>query len=142
MLATVHLIIASTTGLLVLYSDHEAYKWFSGKVDTMLANRIKVIHRTVSFGLALLLITGGLLYAQAAPAYLSLPVFIVKMSMVLALIVNSYFIERLSTVACERNFKSLSHPERIPLLVCGAISLACWATAFICGLAIANTWFI
>jgi hypothetical protein len=138
MLATVHLSIAIVTGVLVLYADEQAFVWLRGKCDTLHARRVRTLHRLVSAGLALLLLTGGLLYSQAAPAYLSLPTFIVKMTVVLALIVNSYFVSRLSTIACERSFRSLSHPERIPLLAAGGISLACWATAFASGLIIAG----
>jgi hypothetical protein len=138
MVLTIHLCIAIATGLLVLYSDEQAFQWLRGKVETMTTMRVRIIHHLVTAGLALLLLTGGYLYAQAAPVYWMLPVFVVKMTLILALIVNSYFIERLSAVAIERNFASLSHPERLPLFIAGAISFACWATVFICGLILAG----
>jgi hypothetical protein len=135
---TIHLAIAICTGALVLYSDEQAFLWLRGKVDVMIPKRVKVLHHVVSAGLALLMLTGGYMYAQAADAYLSFPAFAVKMLLILALIINSYFIDRLSTVACERSFRSLSHPERIPLFITGVVSFACWAGAFICGLIIAS----
>lgn len=136
MLKDIHLIIAIITGLTVLYADEQAAVWVLGKRKLFHPETMKFLNRAVTLGLTLLLITGGLLYAKSAPAYLSLPVFDVKMVAVFALIINTYAIHRLSQVAITRSFGSLSPRERLPLYVSGAVSFLGWAIAFICGLLI------
>jgi hypothetical protein len=135
-MASIHLIIASLTGLIVLYADEQAAVWLLGKREFFHPGTMQFLHRAVSLGLALLLITGGILYYQAPPAYLSLGTFDVKMVMVFAIICNTYFINRFSQVAVARSFESLSRRERLPLYISGAISFLGWVTAFVCGLLI------
>jgi hypothetical protein len=138
MLVTIHLTIAILTGLIVLYSDEQAFMWVLGKKTMLERGRISFLHRAVTTGLTLLIITGGLLYADAAPAYLSVTLFTTKLVVIFALIVNTYAIHRFSEVALMRSFASLSHRERIPLFITGAVSFAGWATAIICGLLISG----
>lgn len=134
MLVTIHASIAIATLLAVVYADEQALRWFMGKTETVKASRVKLLHYLVTAGLALLIITGGLLYKDLATIYVSIPTFITKMTMVLALILNTYAIERFSRVALTRSFASLSPRERVPLFISGAVSGGAWATAFICGL--------
>jgi hypothetical protein len=138
MLVTIHLSIAILTGLVVLYSDEQAFMWVLGKKDVLEKSRINFLHYAVTAGLTLLIITGGLIYSQAAPAYLSIMPFVTKMVVIFALILNTYAIDRFSAVALTRSFASLSSKERIPLFITGAISFAGWATAIICGLLISG----
>lgn len=133
MLVTIHLTIVILTGLVVLYSDEQALMWVLGKKPILSPVRITFLHRTVSIGLALLLITGGLLYIQAVPAYLSDSTFIIKMIAIAALIFNTYFIEKFSHVATSRTFASLETSQRLPLFVSGAISAIGWVVAIVCG---------
>lgn len=133
---TLHLLIAGVTGLTVLYADEQAAVWFLGKRDYFHPGTMRFLHHAVSGGLALLIITGGILYYQAPPAYLSLGSFDIKMVLVFALILNTYAINRFSNVALTRPFSSLSRAERIPLYISGGISAFGWATTFILGLLI------
>ena len=133
---TLHFGIAILTGLIVLYSDEQAFMWILGKKQFMDHGRVVFLHRAVTTGLILLILSGGLMYAQAAPAYLSVTPFITKMVIIFALILNTYVIDRFSAVALTRTFASLTSKERIPLFITGAISFGGWATAFICGLLI------
>jgi hypothetical protein len=133
MLVTIHLTIVIVTGLIVLYSDEQALAWILGKKIVLNPVRITLLHRSVSAGLALLLITGGLLYIQAVPAYLSDPTFVIKMTAIAALILNTYFIEKFSHVATSRTFRSLSIAEKLPLFISGGVSAAGWITAILCG---------
>ncbi len=134
MLTVIHIIIVIGTGLIVLYSDEQALLWVLGKKSMLHPARITFLHRAVSVGLALLFITGGLLYLRAVPFYLSDTTFIVKMTAITALILNTYFIERFSHIAMSRTFSSLSTPERLPLFISGGVSVAGWVTAILCGL--------
>ena len=133
---TIHLTIAIITGLTVLYADEQAALWVFGKKQLFNPGTTRFLHKAVTTGLALLIITGGILYSQAAPAYLSLRTFDVKMVTVFALILNTYAINRYSKIAVTRPFASLSAQERFPLYVTGAISFVGWVTAFVCGLLI------
>lgn len=135
-MSTIHLFIACLTGLMVFYADEQALVWFLGKREFFHPGTMRFLHYAVSVGLALLIITGGLLYYKAPPAYLSLGSFDIKMIMVFALIINTYAINRFSNVALTRTFSSLSRAERMPLYISGAISFIGWATTFICGLLI------
>lgn len=137
MLATLHLLIAALTIVFVLYSDEQAFLWVVGKKEFMDQSKVTFLHHAISGLLALLIITGGITYVTAAPAYLSLNTFVVKMVMVFVLIINTYFIDRLSAVALTRSYASLSLKERIPLFISGAVSFLGWMTAFVCGLLIA-----
>ena len=136
-MATIHLIIVIATGLLVLYSDEQAAAWVLGKKSTLPAARIAFLHKAITIGLTLLLLTGGYLYLRGVEAYLTLTPFVVKMVAVAALIINTWAIDRLGHVATVREFASLSHRERVPLFISGAVSFAGWVTAIICGLIIA-----
>jgi len=136
MLHIIHLSVAIIAVLLVLYSDEQAFMWVFGKTERMDQDRITLLHRAVTGALALLIATGGLMYYDAALAYLSLPTFLVKMAAVFALILNTYAIYRFSSIAVKRSFASLSYAERMPLLGIGAISIAGWTIAFVCGLVI------
>jgi hypothetical protein len=133
---TIHLIIAIGTGLMVLYADEQALAWVLGKKDVMSSGRVHFLHRAVTVGLTLLLLTGGYMYAQAAPAYLTLRPFLVKMVVIAAVIINTYAINRFSNVALTKSFASLSQKEKLPLFISGGVSFAGWVTAFICGLLI------
>lgn len=137
MLTTIHLGIVIGTALVVLFADHQGMRWMSGKDGRLPVARALFLHRVVTVGLVLLLITGGLLYARAAPAYLADPRFVLKMSMLFVIIVNTYFIERFSKVASEREFTSLTSSERLPLFISGGVSFVGWVTIIICGLSIA-----
>lgn len=133
MLITLHLSIVIATLLVVLYSDEQALMWVLGKKETLSAQSVHLLHNIVTIGLGLIIITGGLLYIQAPAAYLSDTTFLVKMAAVAALIVNTYVIDRLSPIALSRSYASLSKAERIPLLISGAVSVAGWITALVCG---------
>jgi hypothetical protein len=138
MLVLIHISVIIVTGLLVLYSDEQALLWVLGKIPVLDQKRVTVLHRSVSIGLALLLITGGLLYIRDVPFYISDPVFIVKMVAISALILNTYVIERLSHIATTRSYSSLTEKERLPLFISGAVSVAGWGIALICGILISH----
>ena len=133
-----HVVAIFVTGLCVLYSDEQGLMWMLGKKETLNAKRIEVLHAVVSIGLALVILTGGLKALTALSYYLSNPLFIVKMGFVLVLIVNGFFIGKLSALATTRTFASLSPKERLPLLVSGAASVLGWGGALILGFLLAG----
>ncbi len=133
-----HVAAIFVTGLCVLYSDEQGLMWMLGKKETLNAKRIAVLHAVVSIGLALVILTGGLKALTALSYYLSNPLFMVKMGFVLVLIVNGFFIGKLSTLATTRSFVSLSTKERLPLLVSGTASVLGWGGALLLGFLLAG----
>ncbi|CAN5711513.1 hypothetical protein BH11PAT2_BH11PAT2_08790 [soil metagenome] len=134
MLAIIHFGIVILTGMVVLYSDEQALQWVLGRKRILNKARIAFLHRSVSVGLVLILVTGGFLYLRAVPAYLTSPTFIVKMVAVGALVLNTYFIEKFSHVATSQTFASLPKSKRLPLFLTGGISVMGWGLALLCGL--------
>lgn len=133
-----HVVAIIVTGLCVLYSDEQGLMWMLGKKEVLNAKRIAVLHAVVSIGLALVILTGGLKALTALSYYLSNPLFMVKMGFVVVLIVNGFFIEKLSSLATTRPFAALSKKEQFPLFVSGAASVLGWGGALLLGLLIAG----
>lgn len=133
----IHLTLVILTGLIVIYSDEQAFMWVLGKKHTLNARTIDILHIVVSIGLAGIIATGGLMAIRSLSYFLSDPLFLTKMFFVGALIINGFFIDKLSTTATERPFRELSNRERLPLLVSGAVSVTGWVGAGICGLILA-----
>ncbi len=131
-----HVVAIIVTGLCVLYSDEQGFEWMVGKKQTLDAAKVELLHIVVSVGLALIILTGGLRAIPALSYYLAQPAFIAKMVFVLALIINGFFIGKLSHMATTRTFASMSSRERIPLFISGGVSVLGWAGALLLGLAL------
>ncbi|MBP7741284.1 MAG: hypothetical protein KA104_01160 [Candidatus Pacebacteria bacterium] len=129
-----HILAISVTGLTVLYSDEQGLMWMLGKKELLDAKRIELLHTIVSIGLALVILTGGLMALRGLTYYLQNPVFLIKMGFVFVLIVNGLFIGKIASLATTRSFASLTSRERLPLLVSGAASVMGWAGALLAGL--------
>lgn len=133
MLTVLHVIAVSLTLLFVLFADEEAFRYLIGARKTLRASRARFLHDAVAFGLASTIITGGLLYARSANFYLTDPAFIIKMVAIAALILNSLFLDRFSSIATRLPFSSLSRSQKAALLASGAVSVLGWLTALVCG---------
>ncbi len=133
MLLDLHLVIVLLTLSSVFFSDGMALLWILGKKERLNARLIAFAHHVVTTGLALLIITGGLLYARAPRAYLTDPTFVVKMIAIAALITNTYFVGRLAPLAISGSYVQVRARERIRLFISGGISVAGWTTAALCG---------
>ncbi len=131
---TLHLIGIIVTGCAVAYSDEQALLWMLGKKPALSKQRVDALHIVVSIGLACIIATGGLLFLRSPSYYLSDPVFLLKMLLVGALIVNGFFIDQLSVGATERPFQAHSARERLPLFISGFVSAVGWLGAALCGL--------
>jgi hypothetical protein len=132
-MVTLHIICIIITGLGVLYADEQALFWMIGKKNTLPQGHIDVLHIWVSIGLSAVIATGGLLFLKRQ-YLLHDTTFLTKMVFVAALVINGFFIDKLSTTVTNRPFRELSSRERFPLLVSGAVSFCGWAGAGLCGL--------
>lgn len=133
-LVQLHLIVLSFTAVAILIADHDGLQYFFGKKQTLDPVRVKRLHYTVLTGLILMIITGGLMFADVWGEVIENPAFYVKMCMVLALIANSFIIGNLMHVATQRPFVELTREERHTLLASGAVSGICWIGAALIGL--------
>jgi hypothetical protein len=135
MLLDFHIAFICATLLLVVYADEQALLWILGRTRVMNERRLEWLHALVGLGLAGLIATGGLLFFLGGYSFLITdPVFIIKMVLVLALVVNAFFIAYVNKVAVYRSWAELTPAQRLPLIISGAISVIGWVGALICGL--------
>jgi hypothetical protein len=132
-LETIHLTTLAFTALVILYSDHKGFQYFWGSVQTLPRSFVTWSHRLVWTGLILMILSGFFLMLPAWEYYIADPVFFVKMGFVLTLVVNAFFIGKLSPLTTERAFHELPPDLRRTLLVSGALSAIGWIGAAIIG---------
>ncbi len=133
-----HLTAVALTLGAVLYSDHQGFRWFVGRVETLPQKRVALLHTLVSVGIALILLTGGTMFLDRSTYLLSQPIFLIKMCFVGALVVNAFFIGSISRLASEKAFAELTPSERTKALVSGGVSLIGWAGAIACGVTLSR----
>ena len=133
-LVTIHIGVVIITLMVVLYADKQGWAWLRGRQEFLDATLLKRLHLLVWCGLAGLIATGLLLFWPLQAYLLYLPAFYVKMSFVLALLINSFVIGKLMYIATRRTYASLSRSERQPLLISGVISTLSWVGAIVAAL--------
>ncbi len=130
----IHLAFVVITLLFVIISDGSGVLWLLGVFKKLPAKFIHVMHIVVSVGIGGLLLTGGLMFIEYGEFLVRNIVFLAKMTLILALLINAFYIETLAKVASEKQFKELSMMERISVLSSGAVSVIGWGGAVIFGL--------
>lgn len=125
----IHILILLATLAVILQADSLGFAWVRGKVSTLDAALVARLHRYVWFGLAGMIITGATLFLGDVQELQAKPTFWAKMAFVATLIINSFVINRLMTVATKKPYASLSSRERLPLLLSGAVSTIAWLGA-------------
>lgn len=133
-MALFHVIAVLGSLAAVLYADYHGSRWFRGKTETLSQATVNRMHASVSVGLAALLLTGGLMFIDRAQYLLSQPVFIAKMGFVLALVINGFFIGRLSRLATTSSFASLTTGQKRLVILSGGVSAVGWAGAVVLGI--------
>ncbi len=136
----IHVLAIVVTGLLVLFADEQGLMWMLGRKATLSAKLLTILHRSVSIGLACIILTGAIMVSRDPAYYFANPVFLIKMSFVLVLVVNAFFVGTLSKVATTHAFSDLSPRARTPLLVSAALSVTGWAGALLLGLKLSGWW--
>ncbi len=132
----VHLTILFITGFFIVVSDYAAFKWVTGKVQTLNLVSLKRNHWAVGIGLTLMILTGSFMaFGGSGDRMAELfanPAFWVKMSFVALLIINSFVIGAHLKTPAERPFASLTAKEKWPLYISGAVSTFAWVGAIVC----------
>lgn len=129
-----HGMLVFATALIILYTDHKGFQYFTGKVATLSPTFIHRSHTAVWIGLLLIIMTGAMLVSRAPAYYFSEPAFLVKMGLVAVLVMNAFAIGSLSKKAATTPFASLTKEEKKTLLVSGGLSALGWVGAITIGM--------
>lgn len=133
-LVTVHIGIFILTALAIVYSDHEAFQYLTGKKPLLNQKRMNTLHYIVLVGLLGMIGTGVIMILPTWKYYFSLPGFWIKMAFVGILITNSFIISSLKSLAFTTSFKELSRQQKMHLFLSGAISSIGWIGALVTAL--------
>jgi uncharacterized membrane protein len=127
----IHVAALLVTLYFIFRADTLAFSWMRGERQTLDLKDVRKLHWIVSIGLAVLIVTGGLMFLGRSTRLLNNPAFIAKMVFVVFLVINSVVIHFLMNIAETRTYKSLSNKEKYPLLISGAVSTIGWLGAIV-----------
>ncbi|MBP9669350.1 MAG: hypothetical protein KBE09_03605 [Candidatus Pacebacteria bacterium] len=130
----IHLFTLFVVGLVIVYSDFQAFLYLIGKKRTLVKERVHLEHRVVWTALMVMIGTGLLLLFDEGVSLLLDGVFLLKMLFVVALVLNARAIGTLAPLASEKPFAQLDAPTKRKMVMSGAISSVAWAGAAIIGL--------
>ncbi len=116
---------------LVLYADHMGFSWMRGKVSVLPLKKLLRIHHAIYAGLALMIATGLYMFLPLRSFLIYEPAFIIKMSFIGVLIINSLYIGKLTRIASTAPFALLSTGQKRKLLLSGGISAICWISIIV-----------
>ena len=122
----IHIITLLITAFFIVKSDHYGYQWFRGQIAVLDARKITHLHTAVTVGLTGMFVTGFILFLPARDYYVMQSGFFIKMSFILALVVNSFFIHHLMHIALTKPFSQTTTRERVFLFVSGGVSTVSW----------------
>lgn len=129
MLQTLHVGILIVAAVVILFADHEAFGYLSGRTPLLDRRRTMVLHHVVWVLLAGMIATG---LSMAVPVWDYLwpePLFRLKLAFVGVLILNSLVINALMSHAFETPFRELSRARQLLLFASGAASTIGWLGA-------------
>jgi len=130
-LANVHVTFVFITLGLVVLADSHGLLWLLGKLETLPRQRMELLHKLIWIGLSIVLISGGGMFLLYQEYLVNITAFWIKMTFVSALLINAFFIGKLAHKSYNRPFVLLTHEERMPMFISGAISTAAWIGAFL-----------
>jgi len=125
----VHVSILALTALVILFADHEAFQYMTGKKQTLDPKKTKLLHNLVWVGLLGMIGTGLWMTWPNTLFLFTVPGFQIKAAFIAALFVNAFFIGSLMKLAFEKPFASLSQAEKTKLMLSGFVSTAGWLGA-------------
>lgn len=134
LLVLLHLSFLALAVMGIVLADHVAWRWMHGGDDLHHHAYLARVHWLVTAGLTGLIVTGLILFWPLRDYLLVQPLFWLKMLFVLALIINSFFIEKLMHLPATVSFDSLNRRQKMPLYISGAISTLSWLGAASCAI--------
>jgi NhaP-type Na+/H+ or K+/H+ antiporter len=129
----VHIGALFFAGASVLAADSIGTRWLLGTTPVVNHAHARTLHYTTGSALLLLIVSGVTLFWPMHDYLLHDPLFLIKMGFVGALLVNSILIDRLMDTAASVPFAQLARSKQIQFVLSGAVSLACWVGAALCG---------
>ena len=130
----IHIGSLCVAGLGIVVADHAAFQWLTHRRDVVGRKELQFSHYTVTAGLSGLILSGLYLFWPLRADLLHQPLFLLKMSFVAALVINSFVIEYLMHTAAHTPWRHLSMGERLPFMISGAVSTISWLGAFVVAL--------
>lgn len=130
-LLPLHIGILVATGCCVVFADIYASQWLRGNIHILNAKIVSRLHQVVSIGTIGMITTGIALFVPVSDFLVQSQTFFIKMTFVLALVVNSFVIEKHMNIATTQAFTNISQREKIVLFVSGTISSVSWLGALI-----------
>ena len=113
----------------IVFADHLGFAWVRGKKQTLESRTLIRTHWFVGIGLGLMVGSGSVLFWNSKDYLLTDPAFYIKMSFVLALIINSFIIEKFMQVATVASYATLTPAQKKPLIISGGMSTVSWLGA-------------
>lgn len=118
---------------LIACADYYALRWTRGIIPILSYRKISLLHRLVWCGLIIMILSGTLLFYPYRDFLVTLLTFKIKMMFVLTLVINSFYIGHILSLACEKQFATLSPAQKLKLGISGFVSGACWIGAITAG---------
>ena len=116
---------------LVVFADVLGLLWFFNRIQTLPEKVLKWTHRCILFGIFVSIITGILMFNSVSTLLLRNPAFYIKISFILFLLINAYFIHKHYTLSTTNNSMSLTCNEKNKLILFGTISALSWISVLI-----------
>lgn len=130
-LLQIHITAVFVTLGIVVIADSHGLLWVLGKLKTLPAARMNLLHWATWTGLAVILTAGVFMFLGYGDYLLTLTAFRFKLLFVFALLINAFVIGKHMHIASSTSFAELSKKERFTLLFSGAVSGVCWIGAFV-----------
>lgn len=128
---TAHLSILLATVLVILYTDHLAFRYLIGHITRLDEVRMRRLHYAVGAGLVGMVLTGAWMAYPAFGALWALPLFQLKLAFVALLVLNAFNLGMALSVAAHSSFRELSVIQKARLLFGGALSSVSWIGAIV-----------
>jgi hypothetical protein len=126
LILAVHIGAFITNISLVVLADLLGLLWMLGAIRRLPKKSMIVAHYLIWLGLATSIASGAYLFWPAREYLLTVESFYVKVTLVLVLLINSFFISKHLRTALSTTFKRLSLKERGGFLLSGFVSLGAW----------------
>lgn len=120
----------SVSGIIV--ADSQGLRWLLGFKQTLSARFLSFWHRFVWVGISTSIVTGFMLFWPMREFLLEDPAFLVKVSLVVMLVINAWFIGSHMTIATTQPFAEVPRRQKVFLLISGAVSVCGWVGVYIC----------
>jgi len=110
----------------VIISDFVGFLWLVGKIERVNKKFLNLTHWFIWVGLGVSILTGVYLFMDASEYLLTVPAFWTKIILVIALVINSFFISRHINLAETKLFSETTSSERKHLFISAAVSVVGW----------------